>query len=113
MGRNPVQRQMLPSERFSISALVVLRLPLATRKECMFITNPGVQKPHCEPLHFAIRYWTGLRPSGLTSGFTLPSPSTVVIAMPSSEQTGRRQELIERLTTLSVAASLLDKRTVH
>src|SRR5207244_2717452 len=74
----------------------------------MFITNPGVQKPHCEPFSLAMRYCTGLN-----SLRQLPVPSVVVISMPSNEQRGRRQELIDRCSTRSLRSSQRDNITVH
>src|SRR6476619_132616 len=74
----------------------------------MFITNPGVQKPHCDPLFAAIAYCTG-------SSFSrvLPIPSVVVIIAPSSEQSGRRQELIAVSATRRSAGSQRESMTVH
>src|SRR5258708_9100048 len=74
----------------------------------MFITNPGVQKPHCDPLFAAIAYCTG-------SSFSrvLPIPSVVVIMAPSSEQSGRRHELTAVSTTRRSFGSQRETITVQ
>jgi hypothetical protein len=59
-------------------------------------------------LKVAKRSWTGFRPSRL-----LPIPSTVVIAMPSIEATGRRHALTERRTAREPARSQLASMTVQ
>ena len=60
----------------------------------MLITQPGVQNPHCDPLSTAMRYCVGL-----SAVVTLPRPSTVVTAMPSTEHSGRRHELTATCST--------------
>ncbi len=57
----------------------------------MATTKPGVQKPHCEPWHSIIAFWTGVK-----SHSPPASPSTVTTCVPSSwnihwmqESTGR------------------------
>ena len=52
-------------------------------------TQPGVQKPHCEPWPSAIAICAFEKPSTLE-----PSPSAVVIARPSHAQSSRRHALI-------------------
>ena len=74
----------------------------------MLITQPGVQNPHCEPLRWAIRSCTGWSPCRV-----LPRPSTVVTAWPSSEQSGWRQLLISRCSTVPVTGSRRVTSTVQ
>ena len=64
------------------------------------MTWPGVQKPHCEPLHAAMRSCTGWKPASRE-----PMPSAVVTAMPSQLSTGRRQPFTARWSHLPAAAS--------
>jgi len=47
-----VHRQRLPSKCFSISSAEGV-LPFS-KSAYMFMTQPGVQNPHCEPLPAAI-----------------------------------------------------------
>lgn len=57
----------------------------------MLMTHPGEQKPHCEPLCSAsvVAISAPYFPSSLAN------PSIVVTYMPSTEQSGRKQELTE------------------
>lgn len=48
---------------------------------------PGVQKPHWEPLPFAMRSWVGC------GDLTFPMPSIVMTCLPSTLARGARQAL--------------------
>ena len=54
--------QRFPASASSISCSVGASV-LDLRREYIDITNPGVQKPHCEPCAFASRSWIGCKPS--------------------------------------------------
>ena len=57
----------------------------------MAATQPGVQKPHCEPWPSAMAFWTAEKPADCE-----PKPSTVVISSPSHAHSRRRHELMAR-----------------
>jgi hypothetical protein len=106
IGRYPVQRQRFPSSECSISAL--LGSASLRSSEYIDMTNPGVQKPHCEPWKSASFCWTGWSLLRVE-----PIPSTVITWQPSMAQTGAMQAFTERCTTLFFALSKDDTDTVH
>ena len=76
IGRYPVQRQRFPASASSISWRV--GFCLARYSAYSDITNPGVQKPHCEPWFSTMARWTGCRPPSSPR-----NPSTVISSLPS------------------------------
>jgi len=84
--------QMFPSKRSSTSARdsgpESGRDALSRSSEYIAMTCPGVQNPHCVPLHAAMRSCTGWRPF-----FEEPIPSVVVMAAPSHNKIGRMHAL--------------------
>lgn len=60
MGLYPVHLQILPPKASSISCWV---FEPDSFNAYIFITIPGEQNPHCEPLFFANNSWIGWYPS--------------------------------------------------
>mmetsp|Transcript_75907 Transcript_75907/g.158287 ORF Transcript_75907/g.158287 Transcript_75907/m.158287 type:complete len:208 (+) Transcript_75907:3455-4078(+) len=92
MGRYPVQRQRFPSKCCSTSSAEGFLL--FSSKAYMFITQPGVQKPHWEPLPAAMADWMGWKPLSLQ-----PMPWVVMMWQPSTAQRRRRQLLMGTSST--------------
>jgi hypothetical protein len=72
------------------------------------ITQPGVQKPHCDPFPSAMAVCKGWKPFCFE-----PSPSVVMTWQPSTAANRRRQALIGTVSTVSVPAVGMPKATVQ
>ena len=76
-------------------------MPLAARqrswKELASTIKPGVQKPHCNASCAMKAFWTGWSP-------LVPTPSTVITALPAAARAGNRQLTIGAPSSSTVQA---------